>query len=240
MMSILKYTISFLFFWGAISTVRAQSGGSAWIPSTLRIGGSAGSLAYLIFSDTRNYFEASADVDLNRFLLVYEYGFNQYKLNEPTYSYSNSADYMRVGLDVDFMYGSKDGNVGFFGVRYGWTTFEDRLSYNTRAVIESETGWPDTREESSNTDAYAHWFEMDAGLKVRIVGPFFMGFTARYKFLVKVHSNGELKPYWVPGFGKHVNSDSWGLNYYFYYTIPFRKKVISEKKKKKEKKENDF
>ncbi len=216
---------------------RAQSGAGQWLPSALRIGGSLGSLGYLVFSDRRNYFEASADLDVNRFLLVYEYGFNNYKLEEPTYTYSNSGDYMRIGLDVDFMYGNKDMNVGFFGVRYGWTTFEDQLNYDTKAVIQSETGWPNTVQESSNQNARAHWFEMDAGLKVRVVGRFFLGFTARYKFLVKVHPDGNLKPYWVPGFGKHVNSDSWGFNYSVYYSIPFRKKTFPDKSEKKREKE---
>ncbi len=233
-MSILKYTISLLLIAGISGISCAKSGGDQWVPSALRIGVSAGSLGYLIFSDTRNYFEASADIDINRFFLVYEYGFNDYKLDEPTYNYTNSGDYMRVGLDANFMYGNKDMNAGFFGMRYGWTTFLNQLDYDTKTVIGSETGWRNTREETSDEQVQAHWFELDAGLKVRIVGHFFMGFTIRYKFLVKGRTDGNLKPYWIPGFGKFVNSDSWGFNYYFYYDIPFRKKTSRVKSKKDE------
>lgn len=231
-MSILKYTISLLLLLATMGKGFAQSGIDQWIPSSIRVGGAVDPLGYLIFSDKRNYFEATADIDFNRFFLVYDYGYNHYKLNEPTYVYSNKGRYMRLGPDVNFMSGDKQLNVGFFGFRYAWSSFQDELSYNTKAVIESDIKWPNTREEVSNIDGRSHWFEMVAGLKVRVYRHFFMGFTARYKFLIKVKVDGSLKPYWVPGFGKLVNQDSWGLNYYIYYNIPFRKKIYFEKSEK--------
>jgi hypothetical protein len=114
----------------------------------------------------------------------------------------------------------------FFGIRYARSIFSDELKYQTTAVLQSETGWPSTEEVASNTNVKANWLEMTTGLKIRIFKGLYAGFTARYKFLKKLRDVENLKPYYIPGFGKNVNDDAWGLNYYIYYRIPFREKII--------------
>lgn len=234
-MSILKYTISLWLLLAALGESFAQKKIERWIPSAVRVGGTVGSLGYLIFSEKRNYFETSVDIDFDRYFAVFEVGNNSYRLNEETYSYVNNGRYMRFGVDVNFMHDESNKNVAFLGLRYAQSSFHDDLSYNTVAIIESETQWPDTREEVSNLEANAHWYEMNAGLKVYVYKNFYLGFIVRFKFLMKTYSDGNLKPYYIPGFGKNVNSDSWGLNYYLLYKIPFRKKVYFKKIEKEEK-----
>ncbi len=236
MKSTLKYTISLWLLLAAMGDGIAQKKSERWMPSAVRVGGSVGSLGYLIFSEKHNYFETTVDVDFDRYFAVFEIGNSSYSLNEDTYKYTNSGRYMRLGFDVNFMQDQKHLNVVFFGLRYAWSSFHDDLSYNTVAVIESDTQWPDTREEVSNLEAGARWYEMNAGLKVRVFNSFYLGFTGRFKFLMKSSHDGSLRSYYIPGFGKNVNKDSWGLNYYIYYRIPFRKKVYFEKTVKPKKK----
>ena len=154
---------------------------SKWMPSAVRVGTDVGALGYMIFSDQRSYFEIEGDIDINNFFAVVDVGIDNYQISQPTYEYNNNERYMRIGLDVNFIKPNKNQNVAFFGVRYATSSFDDKLIYDTDAVIESETGWPNTTETATNTDAKGNWYELNTGLKVRVIRQLYLGFTARYK-----------------------------------------------------------
>jgi hypothetical protein len=197
-----------------------------YAPTAVRLGADPGTLGYMIFSEKRGIFEAEADIDIDRFFLVANYGISSYKLDEPTYLYENQGTYLRIGPDINFMHEDPNLNIMFFGLRYARSSFNDKLQYDTHAVIQSETTWPNTRETSSNGNAKASWYEMVTGLKIRIVKQLYMGFTMRFKLLMKTKQTEILKPYYIPGFGKNVSSSSFGFNYYISYRLPFRKKIV--------------
>jgi hypothetical protein len=69
---------------------------------------------------------------------------------------------------------------------------------------------------------------MNAGLKVRVFKQLYLGFTARFKLALSISGDGNLRPYYVPGFGKNIGSSAWGFSYYVFYRLPFRKKVVYE------------
>lgn len=212
---------------------------SRYAPSAVKVGGDPGTLGYMLFSEKRGIFEAEADIDIDRFFIVANYGISTYKLDEPTYVYENNGTYFKIGPDINFMHEDPNLNIMFFGLRYASSSFNDRLDYDTHAVIQSETGWPNSRETSSNGNARASWYEMVTGLKIRVVKQLYMGFTMRYKLLMKTKQTEILKPYYIPGFGKNINASSFGFNYYISYRLPFRKKIIyidEDKKVIKEKK----
>lgn len=215
-----------------------------YAPSAVKLGVDPGTLGYMIFSEKRSFFEAEADIDIDRFFVVADYGISSYNLNEDTYTYENDGSYLRLGADINFMHQDPNLNIAFFGLRYATSSFTDKLDYDTKAVIQSEIGWPSTRETTSNGNAKANWYEMVAGLKIRVVKQLYMGFTARFKFLMNVKQTEDLRPYYIPGFSKNINTSAFGFNYYVSYRLPFRKKiiytdenkkVIEEKKTKQEK-----
>ena len=197
-----------------------------YVPTAVRLGADPGTLGYMLFSEKRGIFEAEADIDIDRFLIVANYGISTYKLDEPTYVYENNGTYFKIGPDINFMHEDPNLNLMFFGLRYATASFNDRLDYDTRAVIQTETGWPNTRETTTNGNAKASWYEMVTGLKIRIVKQLYMGFTMRFKLQMKTKQTAILKPYYIPGFGKNINSTAFGFNYYISYRLPFRKKII--------------
>lgn len=225
----LRYFFSLILLFIASTSIFAQW--SKWLPSAVRVGTDAGALGYMFFSEQRSFFEVEGDIDFNNFFVVMDLGVDNYKINELTYNYNNNGQYLRMGLDVNLMPNNIHQHVAFFGLRYGATSFDDKLEYDTRAIIETDTGWPNTRDVTTNTNATGSWFEMNTGLKVRVFKQLYLGFTARYKFGLSVKATGTLRPYYVPGFGKNVNSDSWGISYYVFYRLPFRKKVVYKEKK---------
>ena len=220
----MKYIFSIAFFLFICFNLFGQVG--RYAPSAIRLGGDPGTLGYMLFSEKRGFFEAEADIDIDRFFIVANYGISNYMLDEPTYVYENNGSYFKIGPDINFMDKDPNLNVIFFGLRYATSSFNDKLDYDTRAVIQTETGWPNTRETSSNGNAKANWYEMVSGLKIRVVKQLYMGFTMRFKFLMKTKQIEEFRPYYIPGFGKNVNTSAFGFNYYISYRLPFRKKII--------------
>ena len=60
-----------------------------------------GTLGYMIFSEKRGFFEVEADVDIDRFFLVANYGVSSYTLDEDTYHYENDGSYTEVFGDEE-------------------------------------------------------------------------------------------------------------------------------------------
>jgi len=199
-----------------------------YAPSALRIGADPGTLGYMLFSEKRSFFEMEADVDIDKFFLVADYGLSSYKLIDDTYTYNNDGTYYRIGADINLMNKDPNLNVTFFGIRYAAARFDDDLNYNTQTLIHPDTGWPSTWESSSNENIRARWFELVTGIKIRVVKQLYLGFTMRYKLFKSVSAAEELRPYYIPGFGKNVVSgtSAFGFNYYVSYRLPFRKKII--------------
>lgn len=216
------FSIVFIFLLGVEGFAQI----SRYAPTAVRIGGDPGTLGYMLFSEKRGFFEAEADIDIDKFFIVANYGLSTFKLDEPTYVYENTGTYFKIGPDINFMNEDPHLNVMFFGLRYATSSFNDKLLYDTDAVIQSDTGWPNSRETSSNGNARASWYEMVTGLKIRVVKQLYMGFTMRFKLLMKTKQTEILKPYYIPGFGKNINTSAFGFNYYISYRLPFRKKVI--------------
>ena len=219
----MKYFFSLFILLCSIATY-AQVGRFA--PSAVKVGADPGTLPYLIFSEKRNFIELEGDIDIDRFFIVANYGISGFNLEDPTYQYSNDGIYRRIGVDINLMRNNPNLNIAFFGIRYGYARFSDELAYNTQAIIESNTQWPDTRESVSNDKVTSRWYELNAGLKVRVVKQLYMGFTIRYKLFMSLSGTEELKPYYIPGFGKNLGTSAFGLNYYISYRLPFRTKTI--------------
>lgn len=220
----MKYFFSILFL--AFISFNLFGQIERYAPSAIRLGGDPGTLGYMLFSEKRGFFEAEADIDIDRFFVVANYGISSYKLDEPTYVYENNGTYFRIGADINFMDKDPNLNVVFFGLRYATSSFNDKLDYDTQAIIQSETGWPNTRESNSNDNAKANWYEMVAGLKIRVVKQLYMGFTLRFKTALTTKQIDNLRPYYIPGYGKNIDTSAFGFNYYISYRLPFRKKII--------------
>jgi hypothetical protein len=59
-----------------------------------------------------------------------------------------------------------------------------------------------------------------------------MGYTARFKFGLKVDNTIDIVPSDVPGYGRTFKDSYWGFNYQIFFRIPVRKQpaVVFEKK----------
>lgn len=192
-----------------------------YIPSAVRVGVDAAGITSTLLNNGRTKYGVEADVDFNRFYLVGDYGKSTLQISEPSFDYKNDGNFYRIGVDVDFLPYNKDYSVFFFGVRYAGASFSEQL---TRNVPDSLYGGGTVHFQ--NPSVTAHWIELTSGLKVRLIGQVYMGYTFHVALDRKITGSTNIYTYDIPGFGKAQFKNRWSFDYYIYYRIPWRKKTL--------------
>jgi hypothetical protein len=225
MNQISKYIISVSLLLGmTMMQVNAQS--LVW-PSAVRAGFDVSRLGISLVDPNRTQYEFTADIDIYKYFLTFDYG--HWKTDSLDGIYNMDGNYLRAGIDYNFLYSDPDNHVIFFGLRYCRSNFNEEFNfpindpyYGSHVAHRVETG---------NS---ANWMEVNAGIKVHVWKELYMGWTGRLKFGLKLHSPGDFESYEIPGYGTTTKNSNWGLNYILYYRIPFRNKpAIPQKQPKK-------
>ncbi len=186
-------------------------------PTAIRLGTDLISLGKTIANSSFSGWEANADIDFGRYYAALDYGSWSRELPITNGTYENDGRYFRVGMDINFMLKDPDKNMFFIGFRYARSYFNERAVYQTSAI---EFG--DFQMESSNPGAKAGWAELTTGLRVKIWKQFWLGYTARMKFLPIVNGNPNFETYEIPGYGQTFKDIYWGFNYQAFWRIPFK------------------
>ncbi|MCB0492285.1 MAG: hypothetical protein KDC93_07705 [Cyclobacteriaceae bacterium] len=188
-----------------------------YMPTGIRIGTDLIALAKIPLSDQFDGWEVSADVDLYKYYLTFEYGNWQKTKSSVDQSYSNSGNYFRVGGDVNLLLKDPDRNMFFVGLRYGRSSFDELLTYNL-----SDAVFGNTAEVKSNKGMVSGWGEVTVGLRVKLWRELWMGYTARLKMSPSIDEGGEFIVYDIPGYGLASKRTYWGFNYQLYWRFPVR------------------
>ncbi len=200
---------------GEIDTVKIS-----FRPKGLRLGADLVGVTKSAIDADKTELEFSAEVELHRYLVNFEYGqFEVLRSGGDASIYQNKGAYFRTGIDINLFRKETDVNILFFGLRYGKATFDDQLQY-----LQTSTFFSDNTIDRSNTNINARWYEMTAGIKLRIAHNFWLGFTNRFKFSLKTDDSDTLTPHDIPGYGRASEESTWGFNYLLMYRIPFGKK----------------
>lgn len=189
-----------------------------FFPTGVRAGIDAISIIRTLTDETFSGYEVCADVDFYRYYFALEIGRWERELASDNDEYTNRGNYARLGIDVNFLKKDPDKNMFFFGARYGWGTFSERLLATTEDPV-----WGIETSTYTNTDVKASWAELTTGLRVKMWKVFWMGYTARYKFGLNTNEPEGFVPHDVPGYGKTDKPSTWGFNYQLLFRIPIRK-----------------
>lgn len=189
-----------------------------YIPTAIRLGADLIPPIRAFTDDAFKGYEFNADIDFYRYYLAIELGRWERDLQTDLEKYTNHGNYFRIGADVNFLKKDPEKNMLFFGARYGHGKFSENLTITSVDEI-----WGSSTDSYVNTDVKANWAELTTGLKVRMFGLFWMGYTARFKFLLSTNEPRGFIPHDVPGYGKTYKESTWGFNYYIMFKIPIRK-----------------
>jgi hypothetical protein len=203
-------------------TVKVKKDPRRFIPTGVRFGTDGLTIARNFYDNTFSGWEVDADVDFDRYFLALEYGTWSRSFDGSGNVYDNDGRYFRTGIDVNFLTKDPEKNMFFFGLRYGRATYSEHLTVDT-----TDPDFGDIRETYHNTNLHGHWYELTTGLRVKMIGGFWMGYTARFKFGLKTNDDGgEMITSDVPGFGRTDKPSTWGFNYMLLFRIPLGKAKV--------------
>lgn len=232
-------TISFFFFVLAafsqvadpkVDSVAIDTVKNRFVPTGIRLGTDVISIIKSQRQENFNGWEVNADVDFHRYLLSVDYGTWARTFDGDSASYENDGKYWRAGVDVNFLKNDADRNVFFIGMRYGRATYNEAMS-----LIVEDSVWGVLDRSYENSDLTARWFELTAGLKVKIWKFLWLGYTARMKFGLNHDKGNEMLSHDVPGYGRTDKDTYWGFNYQVMVRIPIRPSVPIQPRVKKKK-----
>lgn len=190
-------------FLATLDTVQKVKAGPTYpLYNGTTIGVNFGEAVMLAFGQKHANFDLWANVSLHNWLFpTIECGLG-YANNTPdnnNYTYKSAPQfYAKIGLDYNFLYKSSPDYKFFVGVRAGFSHFK----YDLNNVTISSDYWGETQQFSmSGLKSTAFYGEALAGLQVRIVKGFSLGWTLRWRFKFNSTPDRGSRPWFIPGYG---------------------------------------
>ncbi len=142
----------------------------------------------------------------NRFNPVFEFGLSLADVTPSAMNFtyrSPLAPYFKIGANYNFLYNSNP-DYQFLGVlRYGFTSY----AYQLTDVTVNDSYWGETTAVSfPSRRSTAGYLEIGFGVKVKIVGPLSLGWTAKFHTVLHESKSSMGEPMVIPGYGKRNSS----------------------------------
>lgn len=176
-----------------------------------------------LFGQQYANYQASLEASFyNRFFPIWETGIGwaDDTPDDGNFTYKVSPTlYNRLGVLYNFNYNSTAPGYIYGGVLYGFSVF----SYDITDIDLTSSYWG-TNDKAAIYDCHsrAQWLEFLAGIRVNLYKGLKMGFSVRYKALLKAADYGTTRPWIIPGMGKR--SGGFDFTYSVYYQIPIKTK----------------
>src|SRR5665647_673923 len=159
--------------------------------------------------------EAGAQINLkNKYLPIVELGYASVnKTSLEDIRFKTNGFFGRVGLDFNLVKKKKDvklsPNIFLLGLRLGMTN----ATYTINNMVISNDYWGTNQAlPESKLSPTKIWFELVFGIRVEVVKNTFMGWSVRNKHLLTTDKEGDISPWYIPGYGKNASSN-WGFSY---------------------------
>ena len=176
-----------------------------------------------LFGQSYGSYDVMASVNMwNRLFPTVEVGLGRANSTPDGLNYTYKTPlsfYAKIGADYNFMFKNHPKYQFLVGIRAGYTTFK----YDITNITVGDDYWG----ESSNLDlsglkSHAFYGEIVAGIRVNLYGPISAGWTLKYHNVFNYKKNGDIHPWYIPGFGSRDSKLYVGFS--VYYTMPMMKK----------------
>lgn len=168
----------------------------------ITLGVNFGDLLFYAFGQRSGSYDVWANVSLFNWIFpTVELGLG-YANDTPehqNYTYKVSPSFFaKIGADYNFLYKSNPDYKVFAGFRAGFT----RFNYSLRNVTVNSDYWGQTQNFSiDGLKSTSFYGELLAGIQVKIVSRFSLGWDLRWHFKFKTTSDGYNSPWFIPGYG---------------------------------------
>lgn len=196
----LKEPVLFLATLDTVKTVR--SGPVYPLYNGVNVGINFGDAIMMAFGQRYASFDVHANVSLWNWLfptVEMGLGFSNDTPDHQNYTYYVSPSfYAKIGANYNFLYKSNPAYQFFLGIRAGFSHFK----YSLRDVSITSDFWDESQKFSiEGLKSTAFYGEALAGLQVKIVGGFSLGWDIRWHFMFHSSKDGENQPWFIPGYG---------------------------------------
>ena len=158
----------------------------------------------------------------NRYKPVFEAGLgmiddtpsgNNYTFKSPM------APYFKIGMNYNFLYNSTPDYQVYAGVRYGFTSY----SWKVENVTVNDQYWDETSHITIDPGkrSSAGYFELVAGIKVKIWSNWSLGWALRYHTILHETTTPVGHSMYIPGYGKRNGAITGSFS--IMYTLPLNK-----------------
>lgn len=177
-------------------------------------------LAGLFMTQVAQYGQYEAAVRLNfkeTYFPVFELGIGSTDHTDETTEqhYRAHSPYYRVGCDYNFLKDKRGRNRLYGGLRYGYSAYQFDL--DAPAITDPVWGGS-VPYHFESVSSHAHWLELVGGLETRIWKFVYVGWSVRYRHMLKQKSVSIGRPWYVPGYGKNKNGN-WGGTFNLIFNI---------------------
>ncbi|MFT3751416.1 MAG: DUF6048 family protein [Paludibacter sp.] len=161
-------------------------------------------------------YEAGLQVDLkHKYYPVVELGVaGANKTTANNIGFSTNAPFGRIGVDFNILKKKEDSkptnNLFLVGLRLGMSNFKYKIMNAT--ITDDYWGGSQVVDYSNIPATTKVWWEIAAGVRVEVIKHIYMGWTVRSKNLLTQDIDGEVAPWYIPGYGISA-SGNWGINY---------------------------
>lgn len=174
-------------------------------------------------------YEGALQADFkHKYLPVLEFGYaGADKLTSDNIGFKTNALFGRLGLDFNLISQKKDKkpttNLFLVGFRLGMSKF----NYNITNVSITDDYWGGSQAMLyNNLSTTKIWYEIVVGIRVEVIKNIFMGWTVRSKSLLSKDADGNVTPWYIPGFGINNGKSNTVIN----YTIGYKFQLPSKRK----------
>lgn len=140
---------------------------------------------------------------------------------------SSQGAYGRIGLDFKALGNPPIGSINV-GFRLGYSSF----TYDIYNVKIHDPYWNESYTTNIlNQNGTAIFMQLVAGARAKVGGSFYMGWSARYGFLINSTRTDYAKPFHIPGYGSTNGASQLMFSYYLLFKLPFKESAKPQPKK---------
>lgn len=192
-----------VYFLAETDTVAKASPKSPWpLFNGVTVGFNFFDAIMLIAGQSYASFDINAAVSLhNWFFPTLEMGLgfadNRQETSSMVYK-TKPSPFIRLGIDYNFLYKSSPDYKAGVGIRFGWA----HPSYEILDASVSTPYWGQQSQFNITNQSVNAWFgEAVASVKVKIWKNISLGWSARYRFKMKIPNASNSIPWFIPGYG---------------------------------------
>ena len=208
-------------FLATLDTVqKVQSKPNYPLYNGINVGVNFGDLLFNAFGQKYGSYDIWANVSLFNWIFpTLEMGLG-YANDTPAhlnYTYKvNPSFFAKIGVNYNFLYKSNPDYQVFVGLRAGFSSF----SYSLKNVTIDAGYWGEAQKFSiDGLKSNSLYGEVLAGIQVKIVKDFSLGWNIRWHFNMYTSKDGVNKPWFIPGYGA---SSPVGVNISAVWTFPVK------------------